>query len=458
MLLRLPCRGAGFETGSSRFECLPARNQCGNDGYNRGDLLHGVDGSVRLGRRWSADPIERYRGAGHRALTGAYRLPMLHYLALLERLDGVDGPPLSEHIYRVASPSLLDVDDSIVRLDPTDSFARALGTYRTPISLLRWMDPRPNGSPVESQAVASELGALLTFVTDRKVNVAATEITLRMQGSEFTEFMPAAINDTGLVGPIQVDVRKGVELTSRYLRGLSPDDAVAIGGAIDLHYAAVLLHDSDVNTASTLVVAGIETLVTRFGQAEPVWADYADGPRFDARFAELGLSEVQAEQLRLEILQGQHLRLQQRFVSYVLAGLKDKFWETKVEHFTPGLEMDPKGNSRFLGYTLADTRPIGNWVPQDRSLLKRRLAATYAARSRYVHAGSKSHNLGTALESATGLSTPSDQGKVPLAFAGLRRVLRELIFVEMDKRAKDTPLPEVRLVRNPAPDAHRPSM
>ncbi|MGC5225447.1 hypothetical protein ACPW96_23020 [Micromonospora sp. DT81.3] len=370
---------------------------------------------------------------------------MRSFLELLRRLD-TDGPPFSNHIYRLTAPSSLHFDDTILRIDAVPAAAaQALGTYPTPISVLHWMDAGDSTGPIEAQALASELGALLTFVSNRRVQVAADEVTLGMAGSDIVTFMPASINDTEVIGPIEVDVKSELERVSGLLRGLPGESAVAVGAAIELHYAATLLHASDVNTAYTLVVAGIETLAAHFNSQVPIWADFSARERFDSVFDALGLDDAQAGRLRDEILEGQHLRLQHRFISFVVDGLPASFWDTEVHHYTPQLERRPDGEELFNGYGLASSTPMANWVPKDIQILKKRLAATYAARSQFVHAGVKSHDMGTALAAAAGTSSGQDR-KLALPFAGLRRVLRELIFAELGK-AEEMPLPDIRLIR-----------
>jgi len=316
-----------------------------------------------------------------------------------------------------------------------------------PVSVLHWWDTDDSRGPVDARAVAAEAGALLTFVSDRRIEVAADELTLKMDGSDTVNFLPSSINDSEVIGPIEVDVKTELQRVTRLMRGLPDADARAVGAAIELHYAATLLHASDVNTAYTLVVAGIETLAAHFAGQEPLWADFAARERFDALFDELGLSEEQSNRLREEMLEGQHLRLQHRFISYVLDGLPDSFWGNEVHHYTPQLQMGPDGQAHPNGYGLASSSPITNWVPRDAAKLKKRLAATYSARSQFVHAGVKSHDMGTALSAATGSRGGQDDRKQALPFAGLRRILRQLILTQLEA-AEERPLPDIRLMHS----------
>ena len=265
-----------------------------------------------------------------------------------------------------------------------------------------------------------------------------------MEGTQQITFLPInPILDRCLAGPISVDVRTTFDDTLRSLCGLGPKDQDVLGASIELHYAAALLYDVDPNAAYALCIAGIERLSRTYGNAPTEWGAWEDAERFDGVFVELHLTDQQSERLRDELLENHHLRLRQTFAQYVIGSLPSEFWSFEIEDFTPGLRMEPDGTSTFVAMNAGTPLPITRFVPQDVDTLRRRLLASYDARSSYVHDGRGTSSMhSTMVEMLGGNPNP----RAPIAFVGVRAILRSLILFEMINRTSPTDLPDVQVL------------
>ena len=372
----------------------------------------------------------------------------------MQRLATVGGaePPNSGSLrpvmHRVAAPSRLDFDNSVVRVVDTGAEVELFGTLPSCLSLLCWADLAEHADHLGDIAVATQLGAVMTMATNRRVRVASAETSIHMEGTQSYTFLPAVIVDRELAGPLPEDAKERIEALLQRIIGLEEPDLVTIGNALDLHYASVLLHDVDLNAAYALAVAGIETLAQRYGTTSTDWGHWDQAPRFDAAFDAAGLTDDQRISMRDALLHERHLGLRQRFASYVCDRLPPTWWTTTVQDYIPSLEMQPTGMARLTGQTPADTWPIDQFVPRDAATLRRRVLATYDARSSYVHVGGRSVSAMTTMSAAIGDQAPA---KTPLDFIGLRRILCALIDLELADRAELCDLPALRLLHD-APD------
>ena len=236
------------------------------------------------------------------------------------------------------------------------------------------------------------------------------------------------MRSTELMGPIPSDAQATIESLFKKLLGVPEEHRGALGAAVDLHYAAVLLHDLDLNAAYALAVAGIETLSRHFGDLRSDWSDWAESARFDRVFDELALLQEQRDRLRQEMLADRQLRLRQGFAQYASERLPDDFWTLNVRDFVPNITMTSEGVARFEPVSESDVLPIERLVPVNRSLLRRRLLAAYDARSAYVHEGGQTVNAWTSLLATIPMPASA---KTPIEFAGLRRILTALIEREL---------------------------
>ena len=366
----------------------------------------------------------------------------------LDRLDAVtpqDANALSESMKRVSSPSPLAFDRSVVRIVDTGQALYPFGQVPSNFGVLAWLDRIPEGQSLGDQALAAQIGALLTLATNRRIQVAASDVTLTMQGSTERTFLPSAhVLDSSLAGPVPADVKSRFEKLAGALYGLDRHDREVIGAATELHYASALLFDLDPNAAYALCVAGTERLSRAYGNAPAEWSAWEDASRLDGVFADLSLSTEAAQRLREEILANRHLRLRQTFASYVTTSLPESFWDAEVESYHPAIRMEPTGRSTFEKMQPGVTTPIGRFVPQDRHTLRVQLLASYDARSSYVHEGRQgAATLVSTLQPMIGIEPERRQ---PIAFAGLRQILVTLILLEVNARSKSRPLPRIQHV------------
>lgn len=364
----------------------------------------------------------------------------------LARLEALDGGGLSSSHYarfRVAATSPIDVDDFLIRIDDTKRAAESFGTVPGNLSILTLLDAGDH-NPYRDQALATQLGAVLTLAAGRRVRVAAGEVTTAIEGTDNVTFLPSSLNGRDLLGPIDGNIKRKLEKLLKDLAGLPSEDANAILAALELHYAATLLYDIDLNTAYTLVVAGLETLATHFEKMPTTWEGFIEADRWDAVFERLRLDETQRDALRAELLVDKHFKLRQRFAIYATRQLDPLFWRRAVPDFVPSLTMTPE-RSDFTGMVEAKPIPMEHLVPKDPDTLRRRLLAAYDARSRFVHTGAKGLDEDSAFVARSG--RPVNR-KEPLDFTGLRRILEWTLTKEIGGRAAVTDLPDVRLVRD----------
>jgi hypothetical protein len=191
--------------------------------------------------------------------------------------------------------------------------------------------------------VVAQLGATFTLATNRRVEVAASDLPLTPEGSTMRTFLPTGlVLDRSLAGPLWPGSQADIDSVLKQLFGLGPDDRDAIGAAIELHYAATLLYDAEPpNAAYALAIAGLEHLSRTYGAAPVEWPDWEHADRLDKVFLDLALTSEQSERLRAELLLDRHLQLRQTFANHVVNGLPDDYWQTQLEDFVPGLSVQP---------------------------------------------------------------------------------------------------------------------
>lgn len=381
---------------------------------------------------------------------------LFDWLARLAALDGHEpqqGPTIQEHLHRLFTPSRLDFDWSIVRIVDADQEAYSFGRVPGRLSVLVWPDTGAQTSVLSDQAIAAQIGAILTLSTNRRVEVAASDVPLTMQGTSQRVFLPTnLLLDRSLGGPIEGDPRALLEATIGVLYGLAESDREVIGAAIELHYAAALLFDVEPNAAYALAIAGLERLSRSYGEPPTEWSAWEHAARLDRAFADIGLTEEQASRLREELLEDRHMRLRQTFARYVADNLPADFWQLELEDFAPALTMAPDGTGSFSGMVPQAPLPITRLVPSDPQILWSRLLGSYDARSSYVHSGIRREVMTATLTQLVG-SEPMPSG--PIEFAGIRAILRTLVVAEAQKRSQPRPLPGLRLTHagNAPPEA-----
>jgi hypothetical protein len=282
----------------------------------------------------------------------------------------------------------------------------------------------------------------MTKATGRRIRVASAEINTHMEGSNQYLFLPAAPQDRELGGPVLNGAQEAIEHLMSQLIGLADSDRLTIGNAIELHYAAALLLNVDLNAAYALCVAGIEALAARYAETSSTWEQWDQSSRFDDVFGQAGLDATQSQLLRSALLEGRHLGLRQRFANYICERIPPPFWETEVQDYIASITMNPDGTALFTGQGPAERWPITQFVPSERDVLRRRLLASYDARSSYVHTGDRAIDPLASLTAAVGIHQHRTE---PIGIIGLRRILVALLDVELEARSEPAPLPPLKL-------------
>jgi hypothetical protein len=348
---------------------------------------------------------------------------------------------LSERLHRICAPSPLDFDGTIVRVIDAKQEIYPFGTLPGKLSVLAWPSAASSGQSLEDQAIAAQLGAVLTLATNRRVEVAASDVPLTMEKTTWRTFLPtSSLLDRSLLAPLPDDPRQEFDRALRLLYGLPGPDREAIGAAVELHYTATLLFDVEPNAAYAITIAGIERLSRAYGSASADWSDWERAEHFDRLFDAIDLGEDQKLRLREELLNDRHLRLRQTFARYVVSGLASGFWELELDDYAPALTMAPDGVANFSRMIAQPPIPISRLVPRDSDTLRRRLLRSYDARSSYVHAGARRSG---ATSTAAQLVGRDAEPTAPVEFAGLRAILRALIFSELTARSQNGGFPKL---------------
>ncbi|MFJ2370241.1 hypothetical protein [Microbacterium sp. NPDC087665] len=372
---------------------------------------------------------------------------MTHIQEWFRRLNALDesaDDATQGAAFRVLATSALDIDGSIIRVEPTGRVAESFGSMPAQMSVLHLLDEGGPANVRRSQALATQLGAVITLALGRRVRVAADEIVARMDGADHVNFIPSGLNGRELNGPIEGNQKRLVETMLTRIAGLSDDDATPILAASELHYAATQLFDVDLHTAFTLLVAGLETLAGQFEAQPATWDTFNDAAHWDTVFERLGLDGAQAEAMREELLVDKHLRLRQRFATYTLRMLTPGFWRHAVRDFTPSYTF-AAASSSFTGLREVKTpTPMEVIVPRDPAVLRRRLLACYDARSTFVHAGTKAMDADAPLLSRSGAPIRNNS---PLEFTALRRIREWVLRQEIAQRSRPAVLPDCILGR-----------
>jgi hypothetical protein len=367
---------------------------------------------------------------------------LFDWLGRFEAAEASGQPTsLTERLHRVCATDALDFDGSVVRLVDAQQEVYPFGTFPGRLSVLSWPSTASEPQFLEDQAIAAQLGAVLTLATNRRVEVAASDLALTMEGTTQRTFLSTApLLDRSLLGSLPAEPQDGFDHVIHLLYGLQVADREVVGAAVELHYTATLLFDVEPNAAYAMVIAGIERLSREYGSAPASWARWERAEALDGVFAAIGLTDAQMESLRVELLKDRHLRLRQTFASYVAQRLPTDFWERELEDFTPAITMMPDGVSRFSGMTAEPSIPITRVVPTDAEVLRRRLLRSYDARSSYVHDGRRRSSLSSTMAQIVGQEA---EAAAPIEFAGLRAVLRALIFTELESRSHEGSFPQL---------------
>jgi hypothetical protein len=285
--------------------------------------------------------------------------------------------------------------------------------------------------PMTVGRIARALGAQLSYLLDRRMDVLA-EVSIHMEESDRLTFIPmSGLPDRALLAPIDAEYSEVDQLLRDHLSvlcGLDEADYNVLNSALDMHHGACLLLDRDIASAYTLVVAGIEALSRRFGEPPTDWSDWDLSDVWDRFSVSEGLDTRQADALRAALMNDRQLRLNETFSTYASERLPASFWEGRWRDWVPDVTM-PEGT--LTGGHWEHETSVADLVPPDRQELKRALRRSYQARSGFVHTGDRAVNL-----SSEFFARAAHHAIGHLTFPALRLVLRALIAEELKARVE----------------------
>lgn len=341
----------------------------------------------------------------------------------------------------------LDVDDWLITFEPhgpIQSTPHSLGTES--LSLLRLLDEaRQEINLHERHRLGADLAAAISLALDRRV-VIPNDLAISVPGSQQILFQPVAhIVDPSILGPVPIDAKERISTVFSAIHGLPQKDLITIGAATSAHHSALLLFDKEPRVAYTLLVAGIETLSRRYGSPPTAWEDWNDSGTWSQLLDSLGLESGQISSIREKLMKDRQLRLGATFQQYAATRPPEAFWRRSVDAWIPGID----GNTgQWLSSVKSSTHRVSDFVPIDKSQLRKALAKSYALRSSVVHEAEWVEMLAMA-----GPIGSAPTGNKPLSFPALRLLLGELIRLELSSQSSSAELPDVRLSRKQPPGA-----
>ncbi len=361
---------------------------------------------------------------------------------LAESSDTTSMVGLNQRRIVVPEMGRFSMDGTLARTLPIESAAPFDHPGAPPqvVQLLEWLDVPDDGpgSAFRDNNLGVDIAAVLALATGRRVAF-ANEVPLRLEGVQWTVFLEVGPSVDGeLYGPAEPGVHARFETAVRAIASLPEEDGLALGGAIRMRNAGCCLVETDHSSAYGLLVVALETLSRAFGDPPGTWQEWDQSEDWDGYFLQIGLTGQQAESLRARLLLNKQIRLKRTFVEYAVGNLPPSFWERSYYRYTPTLEMDPTG-ARRGGGSWNEGVQIAALVPQDPAELRRRLGKSYDTRSEVFHQSAR-------LDQVTVMPVPGS-ARQPLPFAGLRRILDHLLWIEIEKGAREaSELPDVQVL------------
>jgi hypothetical protein len=365
---------------------------------------------------------------------------MEQLVAWINRLKQAQVTDLAEYLFRAVVPGsqLLEIKGCMIAADPIGEIAPRPGdSYPVSASLFRFLDVNEPSRSIEiHQQLVSEIAAILTLVSERRIEI-AHEIAMRVENQPQVTFVGyGGAIDRRLIGPIDE------QLTDPFLEWLSkivllPEPHLSvIGTACTLHHGAVLLYEKDIRSAYLLLVAAIEVLSRQYGAPPTDWSEWEESTKWEKFMAEVGLSSEQQVALRKKLMKDKQLRLKATFRNYGASRLPDSFWDKPWREW-----MYTVNASRgcWESAQVMDEKKVSDIFPRDRTLLSKSLGLSYDTRSGLVHRGD---GLGL-MESAIFNGVAIEEA-VALPFSILRTILVELIKVEVAEYTSESSLPDLR--------------
>jgi hypothetical protein len=265
---------------------------------------------------------------------------------------------------------------------------RQVGEVQQQIAILRWLQPAEGemATMFAQREIGEDIAALLSLATRRRIRT-LPEVTAQQQGTTTTIFIPTAdFADSELPSPLPESAVSTVEPLMWSILSISDEDQFkAIAQAVRLYHAALLAIPSAPTAGYTLLVAAIETLA---GQAElppTVWDDWSDAVAWNTLLAEIGVTNAQADAIRLRLLSASHLNLTRRFVAYGARMVPASFWTEAWEVWAPGIKIEAGDATLIEGHR--PQRPVDERARHGPAQLPGLLRNVYRARSGYIHEG-----------------------------------------------------------------------
>lgn len=341
----------------------------------------------------------------------------------------------------------LDLDNWLLTFDPQGPLHSTPHSFGPESwSLLRLPDVAQQEIKLhERHKLGADLAAAISLALGRRV-VIPNDFPLSIQGYNQTMFQSAShVVDRCILGPLPRDARERLSDVFTAIHGLPHDDLVVIGAATSAHHSALLLFDKEPRVAYTLLVAGMETLSRRYGAPPTDWESWDDSGSWTLLLTALELQPKQAVAIRDHLMKDRHLRLSATFRQYAATRPTEEFWQRSIDAWVPRID----GNTgQCLSPAKSSSHQVSDFVPHDRSQLRKALAKSYDLRSLVIH-DSKWVELLT-LASPIGGQPRGDQA---LSFPAMRLLLAELIQLELLTHASSAELPDIRLSRSPPPNA-----
>ncbi|NJO67177.1 MAG: hypothetical protein HC832_07325 [Leptolyngbyaceae cyanobacterium RM1_405_57] len=367
---------------------------------------------------------------------------MEQLVAWISRLQQSQVSDLAEYLFRATVPGsqALTIKECMISADPLGEIAPRPGDS-TPVSasLFRFLDVNEPSRSIEvHQQLVSEIAAVLTLASERRVEI-AHEIAMRVENQPQVTFIGyGGMIDRRLVGPI------GEQLAKPFLEWLSkivslPEPHLSvIGTACTLHHGAILLYEKDVRSAYLLLVAAIEVLSRQYGAPPTDWLDWEESSKWEKFMTRISLSSEQETALKEKLMSDKHLRLKATFRNYGSSRLPDSFWDTPWKEWIYTVNASI---GQWESLQTLDEKKVSDIFSKDRTLLSKSLGLSYDVRSGLVHRGER---LGL-LESSV-LSGVTIEEALPLPFSILRAVLLELIKTEIAEYIPESELPDLKWV------------
>ena len=102
---------------------------------------------------------------------------LFDWIARLRQLPGTEPPALKSQLKRLLAPSAIEFSQTVVGVINAHQESQTFGRLPARLSVLVWHDVEHGDQTLDDQAVAAQLGAILTLATNRRVQVAARHLS-----------------------------------------------------------------------------------------------------------------------------------------------------------------------------------------------------------------------------------------------------------------------------------------